>query len=100
MLSGLLLAAMTPALAAPDEILPEAEQIIKRADALGADSNFDGAIKLLTSGTKRYPTYERLYLSLARWQEVKGLFALKIDDNNLDDRKAYLLQHLDDYPDT
>ena len=59
-----------------DTILPVAEQIIVQADAQGKKQSFDQAITLLRGALERYPTYTRLYESLAFWQEVRGVFTL------------------------
>lgn len=94
---GLLLA--TSALRAqPMEILGSAEETIARADALGANKDFDGAIRLLNDAIVRFPSYSRVYLALATWQEVRGLFSMPVNTSSLDDRKVILRQHLNEYP--
>ncbi|MHB9024954.1 MAG: tetratricopeptide repeat protein [Armatimonadota bacterium] len=55
--------------AAEPEILPGAEEIITKADALGANRDYAGAIAILQRALERYPTYPRLYKALAVWQE-------------------------------
>jgi hypothetical protein len=55
--------------AAEPDVLPGAEDIITKADALGANHDYTGAISVLQRALDRYPTYPRLYLALATWQE-------------------------------
>lgn len=69
------------------QVLPAAEEIIVRADALGANRQFDRAVELLQTGLERYPTYGRLYLALAIWQERQGIFATQ-PELPFDERKS------------
>jgi hypothetical protein len=78
-------------------ILMGAEQIIVRADALGATSNFDGAIGLLQRAITRYPTYPRLYLALSSWQETRALFQMT-SSKELAGRREELRAQLSRYP--
>jgi hypothetical protein len=83
------------------EPIAGAEESIVRADALGANRDFDGAVALLKRAVDRYPTYTRVYLSLAYWQEIRGLYtnlADVRDSAGLEERKARLRLKLNDNP--
>jgi len=61
-----------PLFAQSVESLRGADEIIERANTLGS-AHCDDAVNLLKAAIGRYPTYPRLYLELARWQEERGL---------------------------
>jgi len=82
------------------EDFASAEEVITHAEALGAHNDYDGAIKLLTTAVARFPTYARMYLALANWQEMRGLQEIVAHDNDANERKTLLYQHLNDYPET
>ncbi len=100
----ILCAACLLALAAPAQqptLFAGAEEAIMRADALGATRNFTGAIDILKRSLTKFPTYERLYLSLAYWQEARGVFDIggTLPPNAvLDTRKLYFRTNLIAYP--
>ncbi len=77
-----------------------AEEIIAHANALGIKKDFDGAINLLTSAVERFPAYAHLYLSLANWQEIRGLEASTADASSLQERETSFHRQLSEYPDT
>jgi len=76
-----------------------AEEAIMRADALGAGRDFSGAIAILKRSLGKYPTYERLYLSLAYWQEVKGIIDQAVlPTYAMDARKYHFRTQLQKFP--
>lgn len=82
------------------QVVPGAEVVLTRAYALGNTGNIAGAISMLKGATERYPTYTRLYLGLADWQEQRALAALPVTPSTpVDERKAELRLHLNQYAD-
>lgn len=70
---GMVLLFPLAGLAQQDERLAGADEIITRANSLGVRQEYDSAVNLLKPALERYPTYERLYLSLASWQLSRGI---------------------------
>jgi hypothetical protein len=91
--------AVQPARAEPSTLIAGAEEVIVRADAQGHERHFDAAIDLLTRALQQYPTYGRLYLSLAFWQEMSGVYAAKSYSGDLDTRRAEFRERLSQNPD-
>lgn len=83
------------------EDFASAEAVIAQANTLGVQKDYDGAIKLLSTAVTRFPSYESVYLSLAQWQETRGLEqGMLTHARGLDERRSLLYQHLNEYPDT
>ena len=61
------------------DLLAGVDEAITQAKTLGDNHNYDGAIKILKRATERYPTNARVYLALANWQEMQGLFTRVAD---------------------
>jgi len=95
---GLLLATVVLHAQQP-EILGSAEEVIARAEARGANRDYDAAIQLLQEALDRFPTYPRMYLSLARWQEIRNLAAMSVSTNDFSERKTLFKQELRKHPD-
>ncbi|HEY3379613.1 MAG TPA: hypothetical protein VGL77_19225, partial [Armatimonadota bacterium] len=56
-----------------EERVAGAETIITRAQALGDKQDYNGAVNMLRQALERYPTYPRLYQTLADWQMTRAV---------------------------
>ena len=75
-----------------------ADTIIAQADLLGAKKDYDGAIQLLQAASERYPTYARVYIALANWQEESAIQNSLLSATDAEGRRAEFRRQLNKYP--
>lgn len=70
-----------------------AEDILTRANSLGASKDYDGAISLLQTSIERYPGETQLYLALGDWLEARGMHTLNTETGTSHASRNDLMRH-------